>query len=429
MKKIIIAGAAAALLVAGGYTTGAWLVGKRIESGLDKEYAELAASLPEELVVISREHKRGVFSSHDKMTLEFNASAEEKAVRFVLESRISHLPLAGLFHLRAAAADSTLAMDPPMPELTGGGALATIHTELSFTGSGTASITTPALKTQMISSEEGSFRVEFGPDGANYSLQGGIPSIAFKSNGVDFQLKGVHVEGKHQPISADLPHLYAGYDRMAIDQLDLVRQDIKLELGNIKNFAMDVAVAADAGGSYLDYTAKMRLEGLKIMGGAYGPVQFDTAFRHLDAHVLENLSRMDMSGKNKEADMVMEGEVDKLLMHDPEAWIERFSFNHPQGEVLLSGRVKFNGVQPGDAAKGLIWSKGAISADFRVPVQLLAGLGSTPFAPPVLRGESFDQTLRSLLAAGYISQEGNHIKSQIEFRDARLMMNGKPFGG
>ena len=439
MKRILIlvlAGLSALIVV--GYAAGAWFVGKQVEATIDERYKALHDYAPF-VTVSDRKYERGIFSSAETVTVNIAPVSGATRLRFIVTSRIKHLPLPGLISLSSATVDSKLVYadggNPDVVEWTGGKDLATVHTAFNFNGGGSTTITVPAFNSARLSSDEATLKIDYSGDLAHYSMQGNAPRFAIMDKtGARVQFAGMHLDGDHQRIFPEVPNLYSGSDHFSIEQIAVAAPGMSAEAGLLKKLAVDVMANAGADREYIDITEKIGAGSIKVLGVDYGPAQFDLSVHHVHARTIARLSQLDWNalGKNSvaspQATEALTKDIETIFLHNPEVRVDRFSFTVPEGETVVSALFKVNDAQPGDFANPMaLAGKAYVSVDFKAPEKFLSGLSQGAFASAMQQGGGFDKELARMLAEGYVTREGEYIKTRFELHDAKPWFNGKQY--
>ncbi len=430
-RNLIFLVAALFLLIIAGYPAGAWYVGKQMEATLAEQYKALSDFAPF-MSVSDRKFKSGIFSSEETLTLNMRFAPGAAPLQFAVTSRMKHLPLTGILSQQTVAIDSEIAFAgsaiPDVAEWTGGQNLATVHTAYYLNGSGNATMTIPAFKSDRLSSEPATLNVRYAKDMASYSMQGNMPRFAIinKSSGARLEISGVQISGDHKRILAGPPSLYSGADHIAIEQIDASGADMPAEPGFIKHVTVDVAATPSSDNEFVDITEKIGLGTLKILGKDYGPAKLELSFVHLHAKTIAGLAQAGWQETGKNSAMATQF-IETLFSHSPEFKVDRLSFTRPEGETVVSALVKLKDAQPGDFSNPTaLMAKGYASVDFKMPEKLLLEFGQQ-LAPASMQSEGLDKALEKLLAEGYISREDGYIRTKYEFHDAASWFNGKQY--
>lgn len=443
MKKGKWAIAAGLLLVTlvGVYAGAAWYVGGRVQAGLGAGYQELKRYGPY-VAVAKRVYRRHVFSARERVRVSVFAPdprhplrPERRLVSFNIVSRIHHLPLSGLFALRAASVQSTVNFVPgSMPdeeEWTGGENLARVHTDIALGGEVRTTLTIPAFAAPRLSSQPATLTFDF-PDGLKrYSLKGSAPRFAVTGDqGERLQITGAHIEGTHERMLPDVPDIYAGSDRLTLASIALGGRGGQ-PVAAIRQAAIEMRATSRNGGKFMDTAIRYSLKSATVLGNSFGPAALEVAVRHLHTRSFATLSRINgRAGGNAKR---REQAADDVLLNNPEI-SAKLNFTVPDGDTVVTAQARLHNVTSADLKGGsaTLRNKVEVTVDARTPVSLLLDKrGRTlPVYQPLAQALPLPRVaggLRGLIAAGYITRDGNELQTRFVFRNGRYSLNGKEY--
>ena len=469
-KSARIAALAAALGIA--YPAAAWLLGKQVETALDLQYERLAEQ--PYLKVVERRFERGVFHSTEVATFELNGEllaalaagsddAAEVAVpteslRFTLRTEIDHGPLPGLRTAAAATAETALLFDDAvkaqLATVFGDAAPVQIKTVYGFGGGGSSTFSSPAFKTVVPGTDGGerriswqglTFKVDFTRNMQRYTMQGEAPGLEVEDDASHLVVGAMHIAGEQARVFEDESMLYAGSQKVAIDELRMTPRAGSAAGGEggavseallLKQVVYDVN--SPAKGDFIDISVKLGAETVQLGQRNYGPAHYDLSLSHLHARTLARLSREAMSLYSEESlRQAREGQAAfamaalaeparELLAHDPEISIDRISFRSPHGDATLALRVRANQLKPDDLQNPFaLIGKLEVSGSAALPEGLLTELQRDEAQPPEEAARQIERQLATYAAQGLVLREQGVVKTALEFRGGELKINGK----
>jgi uncharacterized protein YdgA (DUF945 family) len=120
-----------------------------------------------------------------------------------------------------------------------------------------------------------------------------------------------------------------------------------------------------------------------------------------------------------------------MLEHDPEMSLDRLSFNTPNGEVLVTAKIRVPGVTAQDAQNFMMLTqKIEAVAELAIPEALLMlPIGPAAASPEMAAAQmqTRQHQIAGLLEQGYIYRDGTLMKSKLEYRAGQVAVNGLPF--
>lgn len=475
MKKNWIVIVLALLVVA--YPASAWLIGKKVESGMVANTERMLATAPY-LKVIKRNHQGGVFTSTEETTIEIAGDlfrslnemqksseehSEEESDPTAIEqppkkpmepitlrvlSHIKHGPFAGGGPALAKIDSELVFEDKVQQELNkafAGKKPLTLSTVMGWSGGGTTTVNSPAAN---VSLQQGAAtldwhglqgKVDFTKDMASYRAD--VSSAGLEIVGgpkkETMKIGALQIQSDKKRLG-ESAFLYTGKDNGTIKEMSFSSGAEPSKAFALKDIAY-VGDMTEAGG-FVDMIAKMGAKNFAIGAETYGAAHYDFSLKHLHAATLEKLIKgfgEFYSGKHKTAEDVMAASMapwknygPEMLKHNPEFIIDRISFTTPEGEAMLKAKVKIPGATAEDIANPMtLIPKIDASADLALPEALvakLAGAGKQTEEEKAAAAEMMQQQLQSSEQQGYIVRADKMIKTHFEWKNGKGMVNGKP---
>lgn len=443
----------------------AWLLGREIEAAHVEQFRRFAEQPL--LKIVRHDFERGVFSSRETITFEFGgpllAEAPRKAstampdgLRFTLHNDIRHGPLPALSTFAAARVDSVFRFEGELQELAarlfGEQAPLQARTVYGFSGSGVATLSSPAARTTAQSGQDTpatarvdwggmQFQVNFERGMARYTLTGGAPRLEIQTaDGVGVALADLRLSADQARLIASEPLFYTGSQKFTIGRLQMQHAAEPDAAILFEQLGYDLTTPVS--GDYLDIVARMAAQTLRIGAQEYGPAHYDFSLKHLHAPTLASLHRaanalyadpaaFAASQDNPAAILAPLAEpLTELLAHTPEVSIDRLAFRTPAGEASLAARARLDQARREELSDPQrLLGKLDASAEFSLPEALLAGLGhgqedQDGNSAPTPR---FEQQLAAASDRGYITRENGQVRSRVVFTRGQLTVNGRPF--
>jgi len=452
-----------AAVVALAYPASAWFLGTRVEATLAEQYHSVDEQPYVKLV--SRDFQRGLFASTETAVLELVTPAElsgikqeegaqdpaakpAEPIRITLRTEIQHGPLPGFSTLAAAVADTELILTPEQQQevtkVLGDKKPLQIHTVFSLFGGGTSTASSPAFALDLPPGADGKashlswnglqMNIDFSSHMKHYTVKADAPSFEIKDDkGAQAQITGMHVEGEQTRMFDDVKGFYSGTTKMTVAQMSFV--DAKEAEGSegpakspllLKQLTYDATIPVS--GDFIDLIGKIGVETAQFGAQNYGPAHYDFSLRHLHARSTAELYQALMKwyadparlankeiGKQFEGMDVLREPALALLKYSPEFHIDRISFKSAQGEAQVSASAKLGALTPEELANPfMLIGKLNVNADLALPEDLL--------------GDSFNSAQKSsFVDQGYVTRDGNILRSKIAFANGQFSVNGKPF--
>jgi len=443
------------------------IAASRIDRGLDK----LVKQAPY-IKVAERKWTWGWFHSEQQVTFEFDlprmlhspkpvtALADATPpliapVRFTVHSNVSHGPVLGSSGLGLAKLDSTLVIGDDIRKkvegIFGPGDIVQISTRMGFFGGGTTTLSGKGRTVQLskfgkadtkgtLAWGDFSLVLSLGRNASTYEVRGRQPrlEITDTEGGNHMLLANLAVDGSGSRVTKDL---YDGGAVLGIGKVAVTTartstfemQSIKYGLntskrGDFMNYALQVGTGA------------IKARELEAKGLVLKEVHYDMTLRHLHIETMQKMmeAMRTVYAKNYGSAGATPAELQaamlqplkehgiELIKHDPELSLDRIGLTTPEGEGIIKGLIKLEGVTDEDLAAGVMAIVPKINADLTIEIAQ-AMLEKIPSGATAV-GMGIDQ--------GYLKRENGKLVSHIEFKHGGLTVNGKapamgglPFGG
>ncbi len=483
MKKLAILG----LLIAAagaGYAGSSWYFGKQVEATLADQYGRLLETTPY-IQIVQRDYQRGVFDSEETLTLElfkqiFDAMAQQSSdpsmkemepLRMTIHTRIQHGPFPGMQTFAMAIVDSELVVPTSLKEdvskLLGNQSPFSQHTTLLFDGSGYASFSSPKVDVTLPADESGNTLtlnweglqgdLNFSADMQHINMSAQAPQFKLAGNEIEIHLNDIRLEGDQERIFDDIALLFSGSQRMSVGEIAVTTPDNNDKPFVVKQLTYDIDLPSQ--GEYVDLVERLGVESVLVGKDAIGPFHFDYSLKHLHARSIAEISQAFMKMYTDPA--FFSGDEEALvqqfmpvlaehgvtiLNNTPEFHLDRVSFANAQGESSFMGRVKLTQFDMEAMMQNpfLLLASLEASGEISLTEAMIMELLNNPpgaeqmamadgLSPEELQmqtqqaAEAFQQQVAMLAEQGYVIREGGLLKSNVEFKQGQLLVNGKPF--
>ena len=475
-KKVTVAAAAVAAVLAAGYPASSWYLGKQIEATHAEIDAKIAA-IPY-LKLVRHDYQRNLFGADEVMTIEIPATlfrmpvAQDKPaetdetqpeatpaplppLRLTAKTSIQHGPFPGFKTFGAGSASTVIEFDEPLQkkvaEAFGGRPALDIQTLYDFLGGGQGTLKSPPFKIvvpgqtqdgQAILSGDGlEMVVDFTRHMEQYAMRGSAPRFELgEPNGPRMTMTGLRMESRQQRMFADDPLLYSGSQQFSLAEISIDPGQENGQKIGLKELKYDVQVPAS--GDFIDIIARMGAGTVQIGEQNYGPASYDFSLKHLHARKLMVLNRSFMGLYTKpemlqdQAQMMqalapMKDQFVALLLDNPVLSLDRISFRMPEGEAKISASVRLVDVKAEDFANPMLLpAKIDAAADIALPAKLMATLAggkAESEEEAQLSKQMAEQSIDNIVRQGYATLDGGLLKSRITFKAGQLLVNDKPF--
>ncbi len=469
-----------------GYTAASWFFGKQTEATLNAQYEKLLETAPY-MEIVERDYQRGVFSSDETVTLAFfkqqmnatvsdtgdNTAAGDKAFQLSFQTHIEHGPLPGFSTLAAATSETEILLPDEakqdLSELLGDKKPFSFQTTILFDSSSHSSFSSPQFNITLPATKEDSdetFTLSWQGLEGEMSVSADLKQMNFSafapalhitdSEGLDVRLSGMQFEGENERIFDDIALYLGGTQSMSVAEIAVHMPQDDLEPLVIKQ--LEYGVKAPVNGDFIDFSEEFGISSVHIGKDSIGPIHMDYSLKHLHARSIAQISQAIM-GLYTNPELLsadsqaiaaqllpeLQGHAETILINSPEFHIDRLSLANTKGETNLTGRVKLNELVLEEALANPLMilahleASGELTSQEEMVLELLrnppgkAQMEKAAQSPEALEvqsqmmAEQFQQQVAMFTELGYITREGSLLKTNAEFKDGQLLVNGKPF--
>lgn len=440
------------LIAAGGYTSAAWWIGMSTEKLLQQNEEQLLSSASY-LTLVSRDYRRGIFSSTEDATYGIGGPIEQylrlsgagaalSSLRMTVHTAIEHGPLPGLRPTFALAAiDSQLQLPASMQQALGsilqGKPLLHAHALVHWSGDSDGTFDSPAFQHQL---PDGT-RIRWeGIEGtghaaaamALWSGQISAPGLTLDGPKGRFQLRGLTFNAD---VQRALDTFYVGRTEAHVGAVTAHALDGTAL--SIEGIALQSNSGLNAG--YLDQRVSLGADRVDVAQFSLTRVGYVQTLSHLHADslvallaALRDAQRDAASGPATPATAARTQMTAfsryglALAVHAPVLNIERLGFVAPEGEFRLSAKLAIPGLSQdelrGSAAMAALMMHLDVNADLRIDAPLLEKLLQVSGRRELVAGQ-LDQLERQ----GYLRRDGNAWVTALAYHAGSLTINGVPY--
>ncbi|OYY75475.1 MAG: hypothetical protein B7Y40_00700 [Gammaproteobacteria bacterium 28-57-27] len=446
MKKTAIALVLAVPIIA--YPAASWVIGGQADALLVEQYAQLDDN--EIIKIAERKMQRGIFSSEEVVTFEFqpqfieqlralsNNDEEVQApiepVRFSFRTRINHGPLPEFSSVGLATAHTELELNHPLvTTLYAGKSPLTSDTTIDFSGKTHERIRSPAVSSVVDGSTSswGEFVLDVTYDRSmtEWTYQGGLPYIKLgtEDGSQSLEMKDLALEGQQSRLFADNPYMFTGPVKFTLQSMETTGMCEDQLPVRLNNMLIQSNVTEKEG--FIDILADYSIESMQLGEQDYHAARFALALRHLEAKALAELNLV-VQSVDTEGELDMEQikpllrPLQVLLENSPEIVIEHMGVTTPEGEIKASAMIKLPNANVGN-----------LEAAVENPLMLM-GLAavleaSTQLAVPqallmASLSEEQAEMLPPLIQSGYVLDKNGQLSTSISYAQGEVRVNGRP---
>lgn len=425
------------------------------------------------VVVEVTEYKRGWRKSFAKTRVTFllNDQVNKKnEYSIILEHEIRHGPFVQLkddnyrdWHFARALIHSKLMVNDEakkiLVEEIGHTELFNINSEMTIDGIVRVNLEGQPLK---LKEHEGTERVAWKGFNGQWELSSDLKHLKGKMiiPGLDIDLNGTHYYAGDLLYQTELSKspqgLWPGKFLANMDKLSIENQADKylLQIDGITSGGMMTVE-----GGMADFSGTLRIEKLVVDNKEYGPIDYSTALKHIDARVVKTIltlsHKLKAQGQSHAANNLM-ALLPDVLKTRPEFFLDPLQIHTQQGDIKAALSVAVGGPQAADVNRlnDIILSIVA-KANLILPKVILRDLltsqymksaivaneaakKATPDAnqqlPKVLTDEELAQEVSQKVSDAIakwikdyiIVEQGNNYVSIVDFEQGKLNVNGHP---
>jgi uncharacterized protein YdgA (DUF945 family) len=376
-------------------------------------------------------------------------------IRFTIRNDVTHGPVLGSAGIGLARLDTKLVVSDAVRQkieaIFGPGDIVQITTRMGFFGGGTTTFAGKARTIDLsrmnkagkgtIAWADFSLVMGIGRDAGSYDMQGRQPRIEVTEGEGErrthFVMTNLTLDGTGSRISKDL---YDGGAVLGIGTLGATTpRNPEFQMQAIK-----YGFNSSKKGDFMDYALEMgsgaiKAQPLEAQGFQIKEVHYDMTVRHLHIETLQKLveAMKAVSVKGFEGNVTNPAQMQsavlqplmehgiELVKHDPELSLDRIGVVTPDGDGMLKGLIRLEGVTDQDLTAGVMAIIPKIDADLTLEIAEALANKIPSAAPMIGMG----------VAQGFLKRENGKLVSHIEFKHSGLTVNGKlplpgglPFG-
>jgi uncharacterized protein YdgA (DUF945 family) len=473
MKKVVASIVVLALLLA----CAPWGMGRIAEARLNRALDKLAKEAPY-IKIAERKWQQGWFRSEQTVTFEFvlprllgapkpvaafaDAAPAEAAeppvappptsipslptgpIRFSVHNDVTHGPVLGTAGIGLARLETKLVISDEIRKkietIFGPGDIMRITTRMGFFGGGTTTFSgkgrSIALSKFGKADEKGTIAwddfnlvVGIGRNADSYELQGRQPKVEITEGegGDHFVMTNLTLDGSGSRITQDI---YDGGAVLGIGKVSVTARRAPA----VEMQALKYGVNSSKKGDFMDYalelgTGAVQAKELEAKGFQIKEVHYNMSVRHLHIDTMQKLMQGlkaayakgfdGSSGSRAEMQAAIMQPLKEhgveLVKHDPQLSLDRIGLVTPEGESVIKGLIKLEGVTEEDLSAGIMAIIPKINADLTIEIAQ-AMIEKIPNGATVI-GLGIDQ--------GYVKRDNGKLVSHIEFKHGGLTVNGK----
>jgi uncharacterized protein YdgA (DUF945 family) len=402
--------------------------------------------------LVSRDYRRGVFSSTEDVTYGLSDSfgqllstsstgAALSSLRLTVHNTIEHGPLPGFRRLALAAIDSQLlapvAMRQAVEAALQGRPLLQGHMILHWSGDSESTFESPAFQYRL---SDGTRIVWDGVDGTGHASSAmehwsgsmKAPGLTVDGPKGQFELQGLTFSADMQRA---LDAFYVGHSEAHLSSVT-AHAPSGMPL-SVQSITLQSDSSLNAG--YLDQHVSVSADRLDVAQFSFTRVGYVQSLSHLHADSLAALvaalrdARPEATSGQATPQQAARAQATAfsryglaLAMHEPVLSIERFSFAAPEGEFRLSAKLAIPGLSQqelqGPAAMAALMMHLDATAQLRVDAPLLDKLLQADGK------RELTSVLDQLERQGYLRRDGNAYTTSLVYHAGALTINGLPYG-
>ncbi|GGX07840.1 YdgA family protein [Undibacterium macrobrachii] len=483
MKKSSVALAVVAALAIA-YPAASWVTGKRLETKLTQ--SDKKDVLFSNFKIVKQTYTRGIFSSKQESTIEFDvasmspaaapmslqdqseqgeqdaadpqAALDEqqvmpapkliKPLQFQVVNYIQHGPVPAIFGVAAGKIETEFVLDATTKEeikrIFGDKKFLEIRTILNYGGGGKLQISSPAVNTTVGMNQDKldwkGVNLEVAFDAAYKKLKfdlysAGLDVLAAKG-ATSVKVGETKMQGDAERIYPD-GFIYLGTSKASIASMSFSNAQAANKGFSIKDISLESTTSAK--NDLLDSGLKFGIANITMNDTQIGNFHYDYSLQRLHGPSVNKLfielSTIDQYKNDPQKMLEMQKQWKEygieILKHNPVISLDRLSLAGKNGEFKASAKFQFNGVQAQDFDNPMlllskIESAGEVSLADAMIDDLIDGSQTDPDARAMMRSQYYSQ-IDAWEKEGFLKREGKVLNSKISWKNGQLMVNGKAF--
>lgn len=433
------------VVVAAAYTGSAWYMGKKAETEIHRQVAELNAAITTHHAVNLDDNSiqikvvnyhRGWFSSDINYELMLENEGEQYQLLFEDQLRHGPLPFQALVkgHFAPILAYSELKLLPsqnvqPWFDATQAETPITAHSFIDFNGSTTSQIDMAAVSYKdaegnQILSTAAQAQIRYQRAKDHIKVEADFPNLAIidGEDQTNIQVNGTHFKG-------DLTGLNQGQKsngELKIDQLNIdLDQSMKIKINN-----MVATSSYELNNQLLDSALYYQLDKVRVDDHDLGRFELDVNAKRLDYQALTLLTQSD-----QEIDELTEIELQPLLQrffnHQPELHIKTLNWINDAGKSEITADVQMATTAANDYSQNemdLAHFFQRLNLDVRLSRAMILGLFPSDSFTTQLIDMLFSRFAEQGQEAGLLIYDGKEAKLKLQYdaTNNQLILNGQP---
>jgi uncharacterized protein YdgA (DUF945 family) len=457
MNKAVVFGAAAVVVLGGGYIGAAAYSGNVVQQEYEAALDEVGQALPF-IKIVDRQYDKGLFSATASYGLQLGCASlmGGKPVTLVtLRQTIAHGPLPGFAGVGSARIDTEIVLPENAPEglrqWFANMKPEAIRTLIGYGGEISARIEIPEgeIKERDVRLHWQAMHLAFKRDGEQKasSVDYTIPEITFEFNreGKAGHFKLVNLHGQSANESAGDALFGNSSGTATLDQLQIAaagggKGDVLFDFSQIKGATTQkmendlLAISSSLTGAA---SLKVGDRSFKL-----DKIEMQESFKRLHAPTLQKIvlglwqelrgvcsktpDELKQSWADKEMEMLVS--LKALLPYNLEYSLDKFAITYEGHEGSLAYSVAANGITVDDLQQpdmSFLIGKVATKASARLPIAWLKKIAAEKSGVKDVPQGMLDTMIGQLVDTGYVTREGDFITSAASFEQGQLTVNGK----
>ena len=401
------------------------------------------------LTLLRSDYHEGIYRSTEllsfgpaqpsKTVLTGGRAAGPPSFEITVRHVIQHGPFPHLKSVALALIDTRLVLPPAVEQdlrpLLNGTPPLQMQTRVSWLGRADTTLTSPAFVATAAGNQTsvawrgivGHF--SHGPHFSFLSGEFSSEGLTIRSPSLQFALSGLHARvNSHRALT----QLSSGSSSVSLNAIELtpVGTGSPFSVEGLK-FTSTTALDGAFYGGDLHLTA----DSLQAASFSVSKAEYSASVKHLHAASLDALMAVSQDDGSQPGasrtslatamDSVRQNGFE-ILLHDPVVAVQHLGFQTPQGQLDLAGTLTLSGLtrKELESATGVVIVIKRVHAafDLQVDEALMTRLAASSGKGSLVNGQ-----IKSYESQGYLRTDHGKLTTHIDFRDGRLMLNGKLF--